>query len=80
MTFPLWYLLIPYAVFALITALFLFFNLYHIVKFGLQATKTTVVLAVYVFGFLAVMIFTLALLSAYDWNVMVDLSQYIPSV
>ena len=47
MTFPLWYVLIPYVVVLLGTTVFMFFNVYHIAKFGLQSFGTTALVLAY---------------------------------
>lgn len=78
MQFPLWYLLIIYAVFVLVAGVFVFFNVFHIAKFGLQNTKTTIVLSVYVVGYIGALVLSLAILSTFDWSAMIDMSQLFP--
>ena len=78
MEFPLWYLLIVYALFVLVSGVFVFFNVFHIAKFGLQSTKTSLVLGVYVVGYIGALVLSLAILSTFDWSTMIDMSQLLP--
>lgn len=71
--FPLWYLLVPYGIFLLFMALFVFFNLYHIASFGLQSAKTTVVLVAYMAGFLGILWLSYITLADVSWKETVDL-------
>lgn len=80
MTFPLWYFLIPYAVVLLGTGIFMFFNIYHIAKFGIESFTTTVVLLFYVLMYLGVLVFSAALIGAYNWSATVALSDVLPFV
>lgn len=78
MAIPLIYLLYTYAFFALLGALFLFFNIYHISKFGLQAGKTYLVLLCYLVGYLAVLGGSFLFIVQIDWSakvLLVDLIQ-----
>lgn len=72
--FPLWYLLAPYAVVVAVTGLFVFFNVYHIAKFGLQSVTSSIVIAAYTMSFIAVLMLSLSAISSYDWSTTVDLS------
>jgi len=76
---PLWYLLVPYCLFLFVATVFLFFNIFHIVKFGLQETKTTLVLLAYIFLFLGTITLTLIILSFFDWNFIIEFSNFLPS-
>lgn len=80
MTFPLWYMLLPYALVLLGTGLFMFFNVYHIAKFGLQSFSTTALVLAYLIAYIAVLAFSAWLLSGYDWNGIVTLSDILPFV
>ena len=71
--FPLWYLLVPYGIFLGFLALFVFFNLYHITKFGLQSAKTTIVLIAYMAGFLGILWLSYTMLADVEWKEAVDL-------
>lgn len=68
MTFPLWYLLLPFALVLLGTAIFTFFNVYHVAKFGLQSGGTTLLVLLYIVGYLGVVAFSASLVSGYNWS------------
>lgn len=68
MELPLLYFLYVYAFFALLGALFLFFNIYHISKFGLQAGKTYLVLLLYVVGYLLILGGSFLFIVQIDWS------------
>lgn len=72
--FPLWYLLIPYFVVILLAGLFVFFNVYHIAKFGLQSGLSMLVIGIYVISFLAVVTLSFGALSTFNWDSTVDFS------
>lgn len=78
MTFPLWYLLLPYAIVVLGTGIFLFFNLYHIAVFGIQASSTTFLLVLYTISYAAVLVASVIFLSSYDWSAVTSLGDIIP--
>lgn len=78
MQFPIWYLLFIYAIFVILATIFTFFNVFHIGKFGLQNTKTTIVMAAYIGGYIGSLIITLAILSSFDWTAVVDLDNLFP--
>lgn len=80
MTFPLWYALLPYALVLLGTSIFMFFNLYHVAKFGVQSFGTTALLLTYLIGYIAVLAFSAVLISGYDWSAAVTLSDILPFV
>ena len=68
MTFPIWYLLIPYAVFLFIACLFVLANIFHIVKFGLEGIKTAIVLFVYSVAFAGVLLLNAYAILNVDWE------------
>lgn len=78
MTFPLWYLLIPYALATLGTGIFMFFNVYHVAKFGLQSVSTTVLILMYILLYLAILAWSATAILSYDWTMQVMLSDIIP--
>lgn len=80
MNIPFWYALIPYALVLLGTGLFMFFNIYHVAKFGLQSFSTTVLIILYFIGYFAVLAFSASILSGYDWSANVTLSDIIPFI
>jgi hypothetical protein len=74
---PLWYLLVPYALIVAVVGLFVFFNVYHISKFGLQSVLSRFVIAIYTLSFLAVVIISVIVLSTYRWDRTIDASNLI---
>lgn len=78
MTFPLWFLFIPYALVLLGTSIFTFFNVYHIVKFGVQSAGTTVLALLYIIGFLTVIALSAWLANGYDWNTTIAFTDIFP--
>ena len=78
MTFPLWYALIPYVVVLLGTTVFMFFNVYHIAKFGLQSFGTTALILAYLIVYLAVLSFSASLLVGFDWQATFALTDILP--
>ncbi len=78
MTSPLWYALLPYALVVLGTGIFLFFNVYHVAKFGVQSVSTTLLVLTYILGYLAVLVFSASVLAGYDWSAAVTWSDIFP--
>jgi hypothetical protein len=68
MLVPLWYLLVPFGVLYAVCSFFIFFNFFHIAKFGLQGTKTAIVLAIYVFSFVSISLLSIDLILRVDWT------------
>lgn len=76
--FPLWYLLIPFAAILLATTIYMFFNIYHIAKFGMQSFGTTVVLLLYFGGYLAVLAVVGVMIGGIDWQHSVTIIDILP--
>ena len=76
--FPLWYLLIPFSIVLLATTVYMFFNIYHIAKFGMQSFGTTVVLLLYFGGYLAVLGVVGVMVSNIDWHHTVTVIEILP--
>ncbi len=72
---PAAYFLIPYLVFAGLSVMLFFFNIFHIAKFGLQSTRTAFVLGLYTLGFFSVGIISVILIAQYDWTATLDLAE-----
>ena len=71
--FPLWYLLVPYGIFLGLAGLSVFFNVFHIWSFGLQSLKTSLILLVYVFSFVAIIWMSFTVLVDVPWDQNVDI-------
>ncbi len=76
--FPLWYLLVPFAAVLLATTIYMFFNIYHIAKFGMQSFGTTVVLLLYFGGYLVVLAVVGIMIGNVDWHHTVTLLEILP--
>lgn len=68
MTFPLWYILVPYSAVVFFAAIFLFFNVFHLYRYGIEAGKTYGLVATYTISFLVILGLSAGLLLTYDWN------------
>ncbi len=73
MTFPLTYLLILYALAAFLGFLFTFFNVFHIAKFGLQSTKTSIIIMIYTFAFIGILTVSGLAILTFNWNAVIAL-------
>ncbi len=76
---PIIYFLYIYLFFVLLGALFLGFNLYHIIQFGLEDRKTIYVIIFYILFFFFAIFITLFFLLQIDWSTEVmfqDLFQF----
>ena len=80
MIIPLMYFLIAYGIFVAIAGFFLFFNLYHILMFGLQGFKTLLVILLYLTTILLVAWLSYELILAYDWTGEILLNEFISSL
>ena len=72
MTFPIIYLLYIYAFFGLFGMLFLFFNVFHLAKFGLENIKTYFIILIYLGIFIGLIAASLIVLSTVDWSREID--------
>ncbi|MFA6521979.1 MAG: hypothetical protein WCT24_00035 [Patescibacteria group bacterium] len=68
MELPVLYLLIPFGLVILLTTLFVMFNFFHIAHFGLQGTKTALVLVGYIAIYVCALMFVFQILSSFDWS------------
>lgn len=80
MIIPLTYFLIAYGILVAIASFFLFFNLYHILMFGLQGFKTLLIVILYLATILLVVWFSYELILAYDWTGEIYLHEIISSL
>jgi hypothetical protein len=78
MTFPLWYLLVPYIAVVAFAALFLFFNVFHMWRYGIEAGKTWGLISVYVGSFIVLIGFSVLLLLPVDWEKEVSPLELLP--
>lgn len=67
--FPVAILLILFGIFFLIYALYSFFTIYHLLRFGVYGTHLYFVVASYLLVSLVILIISFVALSRYDWTV-----------
>lgn len=65
---PIAVLLILYAIFILFFLLYSFFNMYHVLRFGVANVTTCAIVAVYVTGSVILLGVSAASLLRYDWS------------
>lgn len=77
---PLSSFLFIYGFFFLLTGVFLFFNVYHILKYGLDCRATYFVVGFYVllFGFVA--LGSMTYIATFDWSVVIDMQDFFSSL
>jgi len=78
MSLSLWYLLVPYVIFLIFAGVFLFFNVFHIWRYGVDDLATRSVALAYVLGYLIVLFGSLWILSSYDWSYAPTLDDLMP--
>lgn len=67
-------LLIPFILVLILAFIFLLINLFHVARFGLQSTRTTIVLAGYLGVFLLVSVVSVMIVFSQDWSGEIDVS------
>lgn len=78
MSFPLWYILVPFAAIVLFSGLFLLFNLFDMGKYGVASGSTRFILYLYIAGFLVILALSIMSFTAIDWNAELNPSSLIP--
>lgn len=68
MSFSLWYLLVPYVLVVMSTGLFLFFNVFHIWRYGVESLATRSVAVAYIIGYGIIIVASILTLSQFDWS------------
>lgn len=77
-TFPLYYLLIPFALVLFFSFVFFFFNIFHIRRYGVKHTNTAFLLFLYFFAY-GVTVGAIGLyLATIDWTQEFSLSEILP--
>ncbi|MBU4314890.1 hypothetical protein KJ673_00620 [Patescibacteria group bacterium] len=80
MIFPIYYLLIAYGILMAMAGLFIIFNLYHILMFGLENFKTAFVVLLYLGATLGIAYMSYVLITQFDWSGEIILSDLIRSI
>ncbi len=78
MDIPLWVLLIPLAFIVAFTALFLFFNIFHLLRYGIVGRGAIGLVLVYVAGYLFVLTVGITALMGISWSETVTIHDLIP--
>lgn len=68
MALPMWIFLIPYALVVFMTSLYVFFNVYHLAKFGIAKRGTGLLISIYLAGYFAMIGIGAFILLAFDWT------------
>lgn len=68
MALPMWIFLIPYALVVCMTSLYVFFNVYHLAKFGVAKRGTGTMIALYLIGYFLLIALSAFVLLAFDWT------------
>lgn len=76
--FPLYYILIPYFFFLLVSVIFLFFNIFHLARYGIFEFGTKALMLFDVVIFTVIVIFTLLMFSLIPWASLVDIGDLLP--
>lgn len=76
---PLIVLLIPYFLVAGVAALFLFFNVFHLWRYGVEGTGTTLLIITYICLFAVTLGGTWLALSGFIWGDTFSLTNLFPS-
>ncbi len=76
---PLSLLLIPYFFVVGVAAIFLFFNVFHLWRYGLEGTGTSLLILVYLGLFVLVVGGTWAALSGFAWHESFSLNDILPA-
>lgn len=78
-SFPLWYLLLPFAAVCLLAILFFFFNIFHLNRYAIKSPATSFVMGMYVFTFIALLLGSGLYLLSVNWHKRIQPSDLIPS-
>ncbi len=79
MDIPLWILLVPLAFIVAFTALFLFFNIFHLARYGVVGRGAIGLILVYVVSYLFVFVLGMTALLDIQWTETVTLRDILPS-
>ena len=80
MDIPLWILLIPLAFIVAFTALFLFFNIFHLSRYGIVGRGAIALILVYIISYLFVLAVGAAALADIRWTQTVTFQELMPFI
>ncbi len=78
MEIPLWIILLPLGVIVALAVLFLFFNIFHLARYGIIGRGASAMIVVYIVSFSFVLFLGAGLLLEIDWTETIPLSSIIP--
>ncbi len=78
MEIPLWIILVPLGGVIALAALFLFFNIFHLARYGIVGRGASALIAVYILSFTFVLTLGIGVLLDVTWSNTVPLSSIIP--
>lgn len=78
MEIPLWILLIPFAIIVACTAIFLFFNVFHLKRYGITGHGATSLMMLYLGSYAIILITGMTILGSINWQQKVHLNDIIP--
>ncbi len=76
---PLIILLTPYGLILLVATIFLIFNVFHLLRYGVEGKGTALLTATYIFLFMFTIGFTSSALLAFDWSQIFTLDDLLPN-
>lgn len=78
MDIPLWIILVPFTIVVACSALFLFFNVFHLARYGIVGRGAIALILVYIVSYLFVLILGMTALLDIQWTETVALRDILP--
>ncbi len=78
MEIPLWIILVPLAIVVALTALFLFFNVFHLARYGVAHRGTVPLILVYLVSYAFVLVVGVGALGSVLWTRTIPLGDLLP--
>jgi hypothetical protein len=78
MEIPLWIILLPLGVIVALAALFLFFNVFHLARYGVVGRGAVALIMVYLVSFVFVLFLGTSMLTEIDWTETAPVSAVVP--
>lgn len=78
MEIPLWIILVPLGVIVALAALFLFFNVFHLARYGIVGRGAVAMILVYIVSFGFILFLGAGVLVEIDWTETVPISSILP--
>lgn len=78
MEIPLWIILLPLGVIVALAALFLFFNIFHLARYGIVGRGAVAMIIVYIVSFGFILFLGAGVLVDIDWTESAPISSILP--